>query len=89
MRRCVRRSTTGFLKFQEVENDCLIRVSSSKTTVLLQYIAKFSYEDIITFLKKWVEDGPTGPWGTYLCDQGLTNLYGSVLFYIQCQLALI
>ena len=39
-----------FLKFYEVEDDCLIRVYSLNNDCLLKYIAKFSCENIYLFI---------------------------------------
>ena len=41
--RCVTMGGKGYLKFLEVKNDCLIRVSLSNNGCLLEYTAKFSY----------------------------------------------
>ena len=50
VRRCVRLGGTDFLKFYEIEDDCLIRVYTSNNDCLLQYIAKFSCENIYLLL---------------------------------------
>ena len=50
VRRCVRLGGTDFLKFYEIEDDCLIRVYTSNNDCLLKYIAKFSCENIYSFI---------------------------------------
>ena len=52
VRRCVRLGGTDFLKFYEIEDDCLIRVYTSNNDCLSKYIAKFSRENIYLFISK-------------------------------------